>query len=96
MYRASDVEWTGQLKSYDSSSGIFRAFCENCGSSLAFREAAAPEKDVLLLGALDEPLEIKVTDNVHHIYAKNELNWIHVDDGYARIDELPGSLFKIK
>ena len=96
MYRAADVQWTGQAKSYESSPGIFRAFCENCGSSVAFREAAAPEKDVLLLGAFDEPSKITVGNNVHHIYAKYELDWLHVDDGFPRIEELPGSLYKIK
>ncbi len=96
MYRAADVQWTGQAKSYESSPGIFRVFCENCGSSVAFREAAASEKDVLLLGAFDEPSKITVGNNVHHIYAKYELDWLHVDDGFPRIEELPGSLYKIK
>jgi hypothetical protein len=95
MYRAETVRWTGEMKSYESSPGIFRVFCTTCGSSVAFREGAAPEKDVVLLGAFDDPSRIEVSDNVHHIFAKYELDWMPIDDGFSRVDELPGSLFKI-
>jgi hypothetical protein len=95
MYRSDTVRWTGEVKSYESSPGIFRVFCPTCGGSVAFREGAAPEKDVVLLGALDDPSQIEVKDNVNHLFAKYELDWLHVDDGFPRVEELPGSLFKI-
>ena len=76
------------MKSYESSPGILRVFCPNCGCSLAFREDAAPEKDVVLLGVLDDPSEIEVNENVNHLFAKYELGWLHMDDGFPRAEEL--------
>ena len=95
MYKSDTVHWTGDVTSYESSLGIFRVFCPICGGSLAFREGCAPEKDCVLLGAFDDPSQIRVDDNVNHIFAKYELDWLNIDDGFPRVDELPGSLFKI-
>ena len=96
FYRSDAVRWSGEMTSYESSPGIFRVFCPTCGCSVAFREGAAPEKDGVLLGVLDDPSKIEVNDNVNHIFAKYELSWLHMNDGFPRSEELPGSLFKIK
>lgn len=96
MYRAEEIEWTGDVKSFESSPGILRVTCEKCGSYLAFRELAAPEKDVVLLGAFDDPSQLLVDNNVNHIFAERELNWLHIADGFPRAEGLPGSLYRIK
>lgn len=96
MYRSEAVRWSGEMRSYESSPGIFRVCCPNCGCYLAFREGAAPEKDCVMLGVLDDPSKIEVDGNVNHIFAKHELRWLHMEDGFPRADELPGSLFKIE
>jgi hypothetical protein len=96
MYRAESIQWTGDTKSFESSPGIFRISCKNCSSYLAFREGAAPEKDVILIGAFDDPSQIRVDNNANHIFAKYELDWLHVNDGFPRVEELPGSLYKLK
>ena len=96
FYRSDAVRWSGEMTSYESSPGIFRVFCPTCGCSVAFREGAAPEKDGVLLGVLDDPSKIEVNNNVNHIFAKYELSWLHMNDGFPRSEELPGSLFKVK
>lgn len=84
MYRATDVSWTGETASFESSPGILRVFCRTCGSTLAFRQADAPEKDCIMLGAFDDPSLIEVAGNVDHVFAERELSWTHVDDGSTR------------
>jgi hypothetical protein len=95
MYRAEAIRWSGEPKSYESSPGIRRTFCGICGGSLAFRQDAAPEKDCLLLGAFDDPSKIEIHDNVNHIFAERELAWLHVDDGFPRVEGMPDGLFRI-
>jgi hypothetical protein len=95
MYRGEAIRWTGETNGYESSPGIWRVFCGSCGGSLAFRQDAAPEKDVLLLGAFDDPSKIEIHDNVNHIFAERELAWLHVDDGFPRVEGIPDGLFRI-
>lgn len=94
FYRADWVRWSGEAKSYESSPGILRLFCGTCGSSLAFRQAAAPEKDCLLLGVFDDPSKIEVDDNVEHVFAERELEWMRIDDAFPHSEGLPHGLVR--
>ncbi|MDJ0945579.1 MAG: GFA family protein [Kiloniellales bacterium] len=96
MYRAEDLRWTGETRSYESSAGVSRTFCPTCGGSLAFRQADAPEKDCLMLGAFDDPSLIEIDGNVEHVFAERELDWLHLDDDFPRVDGQPMGLYKIK
>jgi hypothetical protein len=49
----------------------------------------------LLLGAFDDPSKIEIHDNVNHIFAERELAWLHVDDGFPRVEGMPDGLFRI-
>jgi hypothetical protein len=96
MYRADAIQWSGQTNSYESSPGIVRVFCGNCGSSLAFRQTVVPEKDCLLLGAFDDPSQIQIGRKVDHIFAERELDWLRIDDGLPRNEGMPSGLHKIE
>jgi hypothetical protein len=52
VYRATDVELTGPTRSWFSSPGYDRRFCEQCGSRVA---AFSADEAELSLGSLDEP-----------------------------------------
>ena len=49
-----------------------------------------------MLGAFDDPATIQVRDNVNHVFAEQELDWLHVDDGFPRVDGLPSGLYKVE
>ena len=95
MYRAADIRWTGETGSFESSPGIVRVFCRTCGSSLAFRQVAVPEKDCLMLGAFDDPSLIEIVGNVEHVFAERELSWARVNDGFPRFTGQPKGLYKV-
>jgi len=95
MYRSADVEWTGEMASYESSPGMLRLFCGKCGSPLAQREVAAPEKDCLTLGCFDDPSQIQI-GNVDHVFAERQLAWLPIDDGYPHHVGIPSGLFKVE
>lgn len=69
-------EWIqGQLNRYQSSIGVIRHFCSNCGSSLTF------ETDGMLfisLGSLDFPEHVIVE---RHCYTKTRLPGMELADG---------------
>lgn len=75
-------EWTqGQLRHYQSSNGVIRRFCGNCGSSLTF------EADGVLfisMGSLDFPEQV---DFNCHTYTKSGLPGIELADG---LPQFPG------
>lgn len=96
MFRADEVHWTGKMQNYESSPGILRVFCSTCGSSLAFRATATPQKDCVLLGAVDDPSLIQVDGNLDHMFGTRELHWIRIDDGLPREEGVPGGLYEIR
>ncbi len=69
----------GVLQEYESSPGIFRAFCRTCGSALHYRPAADREIH-LYLGAFNEPEHYRA--NKHVFYEE------HIA-GYEMQDNLP-------
>ncbi|KAK6359518.1 hypothetical protein TWF696_000674 [Orbilia brochopaga] len=51
------VTWTCEDRSfreYSSSPGVFRGFCQNCGSTLSWRSLSTPAEIELFTGTLDE------------------------------------------
>ena len=96
MYRAEDVNWSGETGSIESSPGVLRVFCPTCSGSLAFRQVDTPEKDCLMLGAFDDPSLIEVDGNVEHVFKERELDWLRVDDGFPGHEGQPMGFYKVK
>lgn len=75
-------EWNqGKLSQYESSNGVIRRFCSNCGSSLTFE---ADGVVFISLGSLDCPENV-VFDC--HTYTKSRLPGMDLADG---LPQLPG------
>lgn len=75
----SDIDWQGEdARRYESSPGVIRRFCANCGSALTF------EADGVLfvtLGSLDQPDLITVKA---HTYMSSRLPEVSLDDSLLR------------
>ena len=78
----SSLTWVkGQTTRYESSPGIFRGFCANCGSALTFDNVASPDKISLTIATLDDPAPFAPQA---HIYADDQLPWLNLDDHLPR------------
>lgn len=68
----------GATKSRESSPGVERAFCADCGTPVTYRHAAfAGEVDVAT-GTLDRPEEAPPRD---HTWVSQKLAWVQLADG---------------
>ncbi len=74
--------WTGKSpKTFNSSPGVTRSFCENCGTPMAFQADRYKGEIHLYAATLRAPEGFKPTFHVH--YAKH-LPWIKLADGLPR------------
>lgn len=78
----------GYLKAFESSAGVFRNFCSNCGSPLFSRRPGPPEVLRLRVGTLDtvlsQPLEL-------HIFYADKAPWYAPDDAAPKFSQGPQS-----
>ena len=74
------------LKYFESSPGVQRHFCGNCGSPLFSRRPGPPEIIRLRIGTLDTP----VTDRpAAHIFHADKACWFEMTDDVPKFDERP-------
>lgn len=74
-----------KLAEFESTPGVFRRFCSNCGSPLySFR----PGRDfvVVRLGTLDSPMESRPSA---HIFVASKADWDVIHDDLPQFDERP-------
>lgn len=71
---------------YESSPGVYRTFCRQCGSPLYSHRDATPEFIRLRLGTLDTPVEAKLTA---HIFVSQKADWYEICDEAPQYDERP-------
>ena len=70
--------WTGELpKIYNSSPGVERTFCDNCGSPVSFRSQSMSGVMHLYLAAMDEPEKFEPT---LHVSIEEKLPWLNIGD----------------
>ena len=66
-------------KVYESSPGVFRLFCGNCGSPVAYDAPKYyPDEIHFYNAALEDPAAIAPTEHVFH---REKLPWFGMDDG---------------
>ena len=71
----------GEAKVYESSPGVRRRFCGNCGNPLSY-EADHSEGEIhLFLSTLDNPEDFKAE---RHIFTEEGVPWFHIDDDLPR------------
>lgn len=70
----------GSPRSYQSSTGVRRSFCGDCGSPLTYVAETIPEEVHILAGTLDDPSPVRPD---RHVFVEDQLPWFEV------FDELP-------
>ena len=71
-------KWTGKVpKTYNSSPGVERTFCDNCGSPVSFRSQSMSGVMHLYVAAMEEPekFEPKL-----HVAIEEKLSWLKISD----------------
>jgi hypothetical protein len=77
-FRPEQLTWTaGKPSEYESSESVRRGFCQECGSTLSFRDTRHPEYITLTIASLDDPNLVKPTC---HIYTDSQVNWLAIED----------------
>lgn len=78
-FTAEHVEWlSGDRARYESSPGIFRAFCRDCGTSLTWEGRKLVEFHI---SSLDDPDEFPPNE---HTYYSERISWLHITDELVR------------
>lgn len=81
------VRWEGTPKTYTSSEGVERLFCGNCGTPMAYRNATDTVNLHLYVATLNDPNTIQPA---FHIFHRDHVNWLAIDDDLPRHETLPG------
>ncbi len=75
----------GQIKVCETSSGVERGFCGNCGTSLTYvAEAGWPGQIGVLAPTLDDP---SIASPTAHVYVSHQQPWVKLDDGLPTHEE---------
>ncbi|HEX8237680.1 MAG TPA: GFA family protein [Abditibacteriaceae bacterium] len=82
----SIVSGNQSLVEYESSPGVYRVFCGQCGSPLFSKRDAMPETIRVRIGTLDTPIESKPTA---HIFVADKANWFDIRDEAPQFPERP-------
>jgi hypothetical protein len=75
------------LGDFESSPGVHRIFCNQCGSPLFSRRPGPPEVIRLRIGTLDTPVPSKVQQ---HIFYADRARWFEVHDDAPKFEQRPG------
>jgi hypothetical protein len=82
MVKTAVLRFTqGQLKEYSSSPGVWRSFCPDCGSPIAYRSDRRPELIDLYVGTLDDPGSVQAWC---HVQTSEQLPWFEMLDSLPR------------
>jgi hypothetical protein len=77
--RSADVAWTrGSRKTFQSSTGVARGFCGDCGTPLTFEAAVGGETMGLAIAAFDDPSAIRP---VRQLSLESRIAWLDDLDG---------------
>ncbi len=79
-----NFEWFGDTpKSYESSPGIFRHFCETCGTQMGFEAAHYPGGMHLYAATFEDPENFEPT---FHVNYQSKLPWLELHDELEKFD----------
>jgi hypothetical protein len=71
------VSGAEHIKTFASSQGITRTFCDTCGSTLQYISASKPGSFALALGTLDDDPGVRP---VSHIFVGSKAPWYEITD----------------
>jgi hypothetical protein len=75
----------GKIAEHQSSAGIWRGFCNNCGSSLTFRGEGWDDV-AITIASLDDPDAITPESNV---FLRERLHWVRFNENMRNYDGFP-------
>ena len=82
----------GEPATYAATEDLVRGFCRDCGSPVtSWRNSERDKWIIAWAGALDQAEKLKPR---HHIFAKDELPWLHLEDGLRRYDMFPEDVLR--
>lgn len=77
----------GEPATYAATSDLVRGFCRDCGSPVSsWRNSERDQWIIAWAGALDQAEKLEPR---HHIFSKDELPWLHLEDGLHRYEMFP-------
>jgi hypothetical protein len=80
--RLADLTYTASIpREFESSPGVVRSFCAQCGTPLAYRAAQRPLEVDITLCTLDDPERAAPTD---HIWMQDAPSWDILSDCLPR------------
>jgi hypothetical protein len=74
------------IREFESSPGVFRAFCSSCGSPLYSRRHADPETFRIRLGLLNADPERR---SLAHFWVGSQVPWLEISDELPRFQGGP-------
>lgn len=76
----------GTPGAHESSPGVVRKFCRDCGTPLTYEASAYPGEVHVMAGSLDVPEKIAPR---RHVFVRERLPWFVIGDDLPRHDTLP-------
>ena len=73
------VELTGKdfsvytYKSVEHGRELYKNFCPNCGTTISLKTERFPERQVIMIGTLDDPSQIELST---HMFAEEAFDWV--------------------
>jgi hypothetical protein len=73
---------SGPVRSYASSPGVLRQFCQQCGTPLTYSNASRPDTIDITISTLNQPGAVAP---VQHIWMEDALSWDRPADGLPQL-----------
>lgn len=87
-FRPSQVAYLmGQRRFYESSPGVRRGFCGDCGTPLSYEADKFPNEIHLYLSTLDEPEKFPAQ---FHVFYAERVRWFEIADDLPRHESTSG------
>ena len=60
-------------KSVEHGRELYKNFCPDCGTTISLKTERFPERQVIMIGTLDDPSQIELST---HMFAEEALDWV--------------------
>ena len=88
-YRPAACTWlSGAPNAFNSSEGVTRRFCADCGTPLTYESTRWPNELHILVATLDEPESLTPTA---HVFWSEHLSWLTMGDKLKKFETIGGS-----
>ena len=77
----------GSPRSHESSKGVRRRFCGDCGTPLTFESERYANEVHITVGSLDDPEALPPRG---HVFTEEQISWLHIEDGLPRFAKTGG------